>query len=448
MGASYGTTVSALFTMFTVVQFFFGVGVGGEYPVASTSANERAEATRTLHERRGETVMCVFSMQGWGNLMNTLVLAILLAVTGQVNGSTVGQNGLEFNILAIVWRLVYFIGAIPLIFIVGWRIFVLKESDVWIGKRKALKDLGPTENSAIRRKYGLFLYHYWHRSFATAMSWFVWDFAFYGNKLFQSVFIKIINPSAGLYEATWWTFLNNFVALFGYYFAAFTVDKRWMGRRTLQAMGFLWMFVLFGACAIWYYQLMTPANIHVFQFLYYFSSFWGQFGPNATTWLLPAELAPTEMRSLSHGFSAAVGKAGALVAGVVFGLVNHQAKFIISSVCGIAGAILTIFMIGDLTGLDLREGDKRWLAILDNRPYTGEAVNPSHLSLFERLIGYGRAYNSSASGDGDFHTQAVEVGGLVVGTKTEAGAGPDSHIEAQGSLGKNISFQAKSLQYM
>ena len=43
----------------------------------------------------------------------------------------------------------------------------------------------------------------------------------------------------------------------------------------------------------------------------------GQWGPNATTWLLPAELAPTELRSMCHGFSAAVGKAGALVAGVV-----------------------------------------------------------------------------------------------------------------------------------
>ena len=39
-----------------VVQFFFGVGVGGEYPVASTSANERAEHTKHLQNRRGETV--------------------------------------------------------------------------------------------------------------------------------------------------------------------------------------------------------------------------------------------------------------------------------------------------------------------------------------------------------------------------------------------------------
>ena len=45
-----------------------------------------------------------------------------------------------------------------------------------------------------------------------------------------------------------------------------------------------------------------------------------QWGPNATTWLLPAETVPTETRAMCHGFSAAVGKAGALVSGVVFGL--------------------------------------------------------------------------------------------------------------------------------
>ena len=47
MAASYGTTPAKLFAMFTAVQFLFGIGVGGEYPVASTSANERAESTKT-----------------------------------------------------------------------------------------------------------------------------------------------------------------------------------------------------------------------------------------------------------------------------------------------------------------------------------------------------------------------------------------------------------------
>lgn len=49
-------------------------------------------------------------------------------------------------------------------------------------------------------------------------------------------------------------------------------------------------------------------------------------GPNATTWLLPAEVVPTEMRAMCHGFAAAVGKAGALVAGVVFNMVDDRGK--------------------------------------------------------------------------------------------------------------------------
>ena len=39
----------------------------------------------------------------------------------------------------------------------------------------------------------------------------------------------------------------------------------------------------------------------------------GQFGPNATTWLLPGEVFPTDIRATCHGISAAVGKVGALL---------------------------------------------------------------------------------------------------------------------------------------
>ncbi len=78
-------------------------------------------------------------------------------------------------------------------------------------------------------------------------------------------------------------------------------------------MGFAWMFALFLVCAIAYKPLTQPSGIHWFQFLYFFSSFWGQFGPNATTWLLPGELFPTEARAMSHGLSAAVGKVKILI---------------------------------------------------------------------------------------------------------------------------------------
>lgn len=69
--ASAGPTLGATFTMFVVAQTLYGVGVGGEYPVASSAANERANASKELRNQRGKTVVLVFSNQGLGNIANT-----------------------------------------------------------------------------------------------------------------------------------------------------------------------------------------------------------------------------------------------------------------------------------------------------------------------------------------------------------------------------------------
>lgn len=48
-------------------------GVGGEYPVASSSAAERAEGSKAMRQRRGETVVLTFSQQGWGAIAVALL---------------------------------------------------------------------------------------------------------------------------------------------------------------------------------------------------------------------------------------------------------------------------------------------------------------------------------------------------------------------------------------
>lgn len=53
--------------------------------------------------------------------------------------------------------------------------------------------------------------------------------------------VQVINPDAGLLEVLQWTLLNNSVALLGYYAAALTIDRPWMGRTRMQIMGFTWL---------------------------------------------------------------------------------------------------------------------------------------------------------------------------------------------------------------
>lgn len=54
------------------------------------------------------------------------------------------------------------------------------------------------------------------------------------------------------------------------------------------------------------------------MFLYCLANFFQNFGPNVTTFVIPGEVFPTRYRCTGHGFSAACGKLGAIVAQVIF----------------------------------------------------------------------------------------------------------------------------------
>ena len=60
------------------------------------------------------------------------------------------------------------------------------------------------------------------------------------------------------------------------------------------------------------YDQLVKDYIEVFLILYAIAFFFANFGPNATTFIIPAELYPTRYRSTGHGFSAAMGKLGAI----------------------------------------------------------------------------------------------------------------------------------------
>ena len=89
--------------------------------------------------------------------------------------------------------------------------------------------------------------HFGGRMIGTTIGWFSNDFLFYGNKLFASTFITIIEPSTkGNLMTTWlWNLVNVVVELFGYYLAAMLIDHKFYGRRRMQSVGFLADGILF-----------------------------------------------------------------------------------------------------------------------------------------------------------------------------------------------------------
>lgn len=164
----------------------------------------------------------------------------------------------------------------------------------------------------------------------------------------------------------------------------------------MQMVGFLMDFILFVVPAFNFSHYKSTAHVREFQTMYFLSSFFNQFGPNAVTFLVAAEVYPTPIRATAHGVSAAAGKLGALMASVLYNYIDTQTKFYVVPWFGLMGMLVTLLFLPDTTGLDLKEQERRWLFIRAGKEsdYHGVAVHPKHLSWWEKLRGVGRYYDA------------------------------------------------------
>lgn len=391
--ASWGTTLNGWVICYAWSLFIYGIGVGGEYPMTATSGMENAVgsgkvSTREDRLHRGRKVTSAFLMQGWGQVLNVGLLIILLLI---FNSGTGDPPYYELNV-QWTYRVSFAIPAVGTLWLVYYRIWKMKRASNQLLAAKKKQHVTGYDVQSLKLTFT----HFGFRVFATAIAWFCNDVFFYGNKLFQSDFIKAISPNNSSVMETWlWSLCNAGCQLAGYYLASFLIDNKLYGRKWMMIIGFFCTFILFVIPAFDYDYYTSKAGIHSFQAMYFLSSFFNQFGPNAVTFIVAAEVYPTNVRATAHGFSAASGKLGALVAAVVNNYLTTPQLFLFVPWFGLAGAIVTFLFMPDTTGLDLKEQERRWKYIRDGHPedYHGVAVHPKHLSLWERLRGIGKAYN-------------------------------------------------------
>jgi hypothetical protein len=99
---------------------------------------------------------------------------------------------------------------------------------VWEAEKHDFDEITANELHKSKRYLTLNAFtNFWPRLTATSMAWVANDFAFYGNKLFQSTFIALLYPKATEFERMQWTVLNSAVSLMGYFCAAALIDKKW-----------------------------------------------------------------------------------------------------------------------------------------------------------------------------------------------------------------------------
>ncbi|KAF4980952.1 hypothetical protein FZEAL_3147 [Fusarium zealandicum] len=394
--ASWGLTLQGWVICYAWCLFFYGIGVGGEYPITATSSLEGAStggklSTREDRLHRGRRVTTAFLMQGWGQFVNQVVLIALLAIFNN------GQSSPPYSKSAaqFTFRLSFAFPAIGTLWLLYYRTYRMPNASKQLAEAKKRSNVTGYDLNALRYCFT----HFGGRLTATAGTWFCNDVFFYGNKLFQGQFISVISGESHSIFTTWtWNLVNITVSMAGYYLASLLIDNKLYGRKTMQQVGFFMCFLMFVIPAFNYKYYTSPAGIHSFQAMYFISSFFNQFGPNSVTFLVAGEVFPTPIRATAHGFSACIGKSGALLASVLYNYIDDQTKFYVVPWFGLLGMLLTWVFLPDTTGLDLKEQERRWHYIRDGKEeeYHGVAVNPAHLSLWERVCGLGKAYDPEA----------------------------------------------------
>jgi len=380
--------------MYGISIFCFAVGVGGEYPMTSTTAME-GKKDKDDRTHRGRSVCLAFLMQGWGQLVNQLALILIMLVFNQTHSLKPPYGEIATQ---ITFRVTFAFAAVCLAYFFYLRIY--GRGGARSNERSSGKNRG-YDFDALR----FCVEHYWHRILATSMCWFCSDFPFYGNQVFRNKLLELVtetSPERG--DVLWlYNLINIACELAGYYLAALLVDHKAYGRRRIQLVGFGMMFVLFVIAAGAFPMLNQPGTgARVFQAIFFLSNFWVQFGPNSTTFLVAGEVYPSSVRATAHGFSAAVGKSGALAATVLYNYIEDRTKFWLVSLCTLVGFILTFVFIPDTTGLDLTEQQRYWQQVVEGREeeYHGIAVHPQHLSWFEwAVLKRGRSYDPKLDRD-------------------------------------------------
>ncbi|KAM5573961.1 putative inorganic phosphate transporter 1-9 [Rosa sericea] len=343
-GFSICTSPTCVLVSLVFFRFLLGVGIGGDYPLSATIMSEFANK-RT----RGSFIAAVFSMQGFGILASSIVTIVVCAVFNFE--SKPDPKKATPDEADIAWRLILMLGAIPAAMTYYWRMMMPETARytalVELNVNQAAKDMekvlavslsqiaedepdllsvGQNPASSYPFFSKEFLRLHGRDLFSCAANWFLVDVVFYSSNLFQSqIYKRYIDQKYPKYEVNLYqdalhvAELQAIVTICstipGYWFSVFFIDR--IGRRKIQMMGFFVMALVYFSLGIPYSHWATNTDVG-FMVLYGLTFFFANFGPNTTTFIVPAELFPARFRSTCHGISGASGKVGALIGSIGF----------------------------------------------------------------------------------------------------------------------------------
>jgi MFS family permease len=178
----------------------------------------------------------------------------------------------------------------------------------------------------------------------TAGTWFLLDYAYYGNTISTPQILSLISPHAStMTKIALQLAIFVVAALPGYLLAIACLDR--IGHRRLQLVGFAVMALCFAVIAL--VPGMTTM-VAPFLLVYGVSYFFTEFGPNMTTFVIPSEVYPVSMRATGHGISAGIGKFGAFIGVFLFPVLQTslglRGTLLLTAAVSVLGYLLTLVL--------------------------------------------------------------------------------------------------------
>ena len=351
IAGALGSALSQSFWVLIAFRFVLGFGVGGDYPVSAVMVSEYAN-----RKDRGKLVGMVFGTQALGLIVGPLIALALL-------GSGASDD--------VTWRILLALGAAPAAAVIylrcrmpespRYQIQVQGKAEQAARRMSAFTgghvngngngsgaQVSRSGSGAIQQEMGLRSFlttRRWLITLAgTAGTWFLLDYAYYGNTISTPQILGLISPHAStMTKIALQLAIFAVAAVPGYVLAIATLDR--IGHRRLQLTGFAMMALCFLIIAA--VPGMTTMVVP-FLLVYGVSYFFTEFGPNMTTFVMPSELYPVSMRATGHGISAGVGKLGAFIGVFLFPLLQTslglRGTLLLTAGVAVVGFALTLVL--------------------------------------------------------------------------------------------------------
>jgi putative MFS transporter len=341
------------FVSLFIFRLLVGVGIGVDYPLSATFLAEFAP-----RKRRGAMMTWSFGFFFYAGSVAAMLVGFLLAHFGPD-----------------AWRFLFASGAVPALGLLVLR-RSLPESPRWLLRKRsphqalaALRKFhpdgvpaaAPESNGLHASRDGertgrwreLFTRAYLRRTALITVPWFLMDMVDYGF----SIYIPTLLLAFGMRSFGGSILLSatlSSLGTVGFIFVAGWIER--CGRIRAQSMGFLGLAT--GMAALGLIAMSGTAAILPIAACILFVKLANAF-PDITTWVLPVELFPTELRASAHGLATSISRIGAATSVFLFPILQREwgigPLLLVIAAAQLAASFMTLLTGEEPAGRSLEE---------------------------------------------------------------------------------------------